>query len=91
MNRMTQQVSTATTEQKKGGDQVVMAVESINRAAQESTNATTMVSQAAFDLQRQAQALNEAIAFFKDGQAHDSSRTLTGAVPQAPALTAGRR
>jgi methyl-accepting chemotaxis protein len=91
MNRMTQQVSVATSEQKKGGDQVVMAVESINRAAQETANATGMVSQAAFDLQRQAQLLNEAIAFFKDAQNHDSARSLSGAVPQAPALMAGRR
>jgi methyl-accepting chemotaxis protein len=90
MNRMTQQVSVATTEQKKGGDQVVMAVESINRAAQETANATGFVSQAATDLQRQAQALMDAVAFFKDGQAQDA-RSLSGSVPQAPAITAGRR
>jgi methyl-accepting chemotaxis protein len=90
MNRMTQQVAVATSEQKQGGDQVVMAVESINRSAQESTRATQMVSQAALDLQNQALVLTEAISFFKDGQIHDASRTLTGAVPQAPALMAAR-
>ncbi len=89
MNRMTQQVSVATTEQKKGGDQVVMAVESINRSAQETANATGFVAQAATDLQNQAHALMEAIAFFKDGQSHDAARTLSKSVAQAPVLSAG--
>ncbi|MNR75472.1 Methyl-accepting chemotaxis protein McpB [compost metagenome] len=93
MNRMTQQVTVATSEQKKGGDQVVMAVESINRSAQETATATGLVSQAALDLQNQAQALMEAIAFFKDGQSEArSARELRGAVPMAQAaLTGGRR
>ncbi|MNK60068.1 Methyl-accepting chemotaxis protein McpB [compost metagenome] len=92
MNRMTREVSVATLEQKKGGDQVVMAVESINRAAQESTNATGLVSQAALDLQKQAQALMEAIAFFKDGQTPGvPPREIGTTVPASPMLTAARR
>ena len=91
MNRMTQQVAVATSEQRKGGDQVVTAVESINRAAQETTSATGFVAQAAGDLQRQAQSLMEAIAFFKDARQVNASQTLSGAVPQSAALLSARR
>ncbi|MNR75466.1 Methyl-accepting chemotaxis protein McpS [compost metagenome] len=91
MNRMTQQVAVATSEQRKGGDQVVAAVESINRAAQETTSATGFVAQAAGNLQRQAQSLMEAIAFFKDARQVNASQTLSGAVPQSAALLSARR
>ncbi|MNX14523.1 Methyl-accepting chemotaxis protein 2 [compost metagenome] len=91
MNRMTQQVAVATSEQRKGGDQVVAAVESINRAAQETTSATGFVAQAAGNLQRQAQSLMEAIAFFKDARQANASQTLSGAVPQSAALLSARR
>ncbi|MNY65307.1 hypothetical protein D3C86_2025610 [compost metagenome] len=66
---MTQQVSGATNEQKKATDQVVQAVESINRSARESASATDLIATSASDLQNQAAGLLEAIAFFKDGAA----------------------
>ncbi len=96
MNRMTQQVSAATTEQKKGGDQVVLAVDSINRSAQETADATGFVAQASTDLQKQAQALMEAIAFFKDDRTAvkpQSSRELSLVVPKAaiPQLSGATR
>jgi methyl-accepting chemotaxis protein len=83
MNRMTQQVSTATSEQKKGGDQVLLAVSNINRSAQETANASGFVAQAATDLQEQARALTEAIAFFKDDQSAGSlpSASARGSAP----------
>ncbi len=86
MNRMTQQVSVATSEQKKGADQVVIAVENINRSAHETANATGMVSHAALDLQNQAHALTEAIAFFNDGQHREPLPPLAASVPKVPAL-----
>jgi methyl-accepting chemotaxis protein len=89
MNRMTQQVTVATTEQRSGGEQVVMAVERINRAAREANGATESVAQAAQGLQRQSQALTQAIAFFKDEAARYESHRVPAA-SQAPALTAGR-
>ena len=90
MNRMTQQVAVATTEQRKGGDQVVAAIETVSRSAQEAAASTTYVARTASDLRQQAEALTEAIAFFKDAQAAVTSAPRVAA-PQAPALTAGRR
>ena len=68
MNRMTQQVSMATSEQRKGSDQVVTAVGDISRMS--------------LDLERQAQTLSEAIAFFK-------LESMAGIVQAAPRGMAG--
>jgi methyl-accepting chemotaxis protein len=73
MNRMTREVSTAMVEQRKGGEQVVEAAETINAMSG--------------DLQEQARALMEAIAFFKDSEP-SLSTSIPRATPMLP-VTSG--
>jgi methyl-accepting chemotaxis protein len=70
MNQLTRQVTGAAQEQKRSGDQIVGALEDINRQS--------------LDLQRQAQSLLDAIAFFKDGQAAPPAREISINVAAAP-------
>ncbi|HEY9898146.1 MAG TPA: methyl-accepting chemotaxis protein [Pantanalinema sp.] len=69
MNQATQTVTYATGEQRTGCAQVVAAVEQQSRSAQESAAATEQVARTADDLKLQATRLQEAMAFFKTGQA----------------------
>jgi methyl-accepting chemotaxis protein len=64
MNRMTQQVANATTEQKSGGDMVVKAVDQIARVSQQNVAATDQLSKATISLAREAERMrNLAQAF----------------------------
>ncbi|HEY9899724.1 MAG TPA: methyl-accepting chemotaxis protein [Pantanalinema sp.] len=65
MDELTRSVTYATAEQRQGSDQVVIAVESLNRSSQEASGATDQVARTADELSRQAQQLQEAVAFFQ--------------------------
>jgi len=83
MSRMTHQVSEATTSQKDGGEQVIRAVDRIQQAVQESAQSTASIAASAGDLAARAQALMEAIAFFKASDA--LPQELSSRVPGLPA------
>ncbi|HEY9899521.1 MAG TPA: methyl-accepting chemotaxis protein, partial [Pantanalinema sp.] len=83
MTRMTREVSVATGAQKVGGDQVQLAIAEIDQSIHESLAATHGISGAVHDLQRQAEALLGAIAFFRDEQAGVGPR-FEGRVAIAP-------
>lgn len=68
MNQRTQDVSVTAAEQRMGGEQVVHSLERINQAASAAVEDTDLIARSASDLQRQAQELLAAIAFFKLGE-----------------------
>lgn len=67
MDLLTKTVTYATSEQRQGTNQVVAAVENLSQSAQEANRATDQVSQAALDLNHQAESLQQAVAFFSLG------------------------
>ena len=65
MNRMTQQVSHATAEQKEGGELVLKAMSRILEIGHENLETVEETSQAASNLSRQADSLARLIGAFK--------------------------
>ena len=65
MNRMTQQVSYATAEQKRGGELVVKAMENISEIARDNLSTVEEMSKAAANLAQQAENLAKLIAVFR--------------------------
>ncbi|HEY9898976.1 MAG TPA: methyl-accepting chemotaxis protein [Pantanalinema sp.] len=78
MNELTHTVTYATAEQRQGADQVVLAVESLNRSSQQAASATGEVSSAAGDLRKQAQLLEETVAFFTSQSGGRAEAALRG-------------
>jgi methyl-accepting chemotaxis protein len=65
MNRMTQTVADATSEQKAGGEVVVRAMENISSIARQNQQALEQMSNATQNLAHQAEGLERLIATFK--------------------------
>ncbi len=65
MNRMTQQVSYATAEQKRGGELVVKAMENISDIARDNLSTVEEMGKASENLARQAENLAKLIAVFR--------------------------
>jgi len=65
MNRMTQQVSIATSEQKRGGDLVVRSTENISGIAKENLAAVEQMAKSAEGLLDQAEELQFMVSYFK--------------------------
>ena len=65
MNRMTQQVSYATAEQKRGGELVVKAMENISEIARDNLATVEEMSKATANLAQQAENLAKLIAVFR--------------------------
>jgi methyl-accepting chemotaxis protein len=67
MNRMTQQVSFATAEQKRGGELVVKAMENISEIARGNLATVEAMSRATTGLAEQADSLAKLMAEFRLG------------------------
>ena len=65
MNSMTQQVANATSEQKKGGDMVVVAMENISDVTRENLVSVEQLSRSAEGLSQQAVDLAALVAQFR--------------------------
>jgi methyl-accepting chemotaxis protein len=65
MNRMTQQVSYATAEQKRGGELVVKAMENISEIARDNLATVEEMGKASANLARQAENLAKLISVFR--------------------------
>jgi methyl-accepting chemotaxis protein len=65
MNRMTQQVSYATAEQKRGGELVVRAMENISEIARDNLSTVEEMSKATANLALQAENLAKLISVFR--------------------------
>jgi methyl-accepting chemotaxis protein len=65
MNDMTQQVSHATAEQKKGGELVVKAMENISEIARDNLATVQEMSKATANLAQQAENLARLVSVFK--------------------------
>jgi methyl-accepting chemotaxis protein len=65
MNRMTQQVSYATAEQKRGGELVVKAMENISEIARDNLSTVEEMSKATTNLAQQAENLAKLISIFR--------------------------
>jgi methyl-accepting chemotaxis protein len=65
MNRMTQQVSFATGEQKRGGELVVKAMENISEIARDNLATVEEMSKATGNLRQQAENLAKLISVFR--------------------------
>ena len=65
MNRMTQQVSYATSEQKRGGELVVQAMENISEIARDNLATVQEMSKATANLAQQAENLAQMVSVFK--------------------------
>jgi methyl-accepting chemotaxis protein len=65
MNRMTQQVSYATAEQKRGGELVVKAMENISEIARDNLSTVEEMSKATANLARQAENLAKLVSVFR--------------------------
>jgi len=65
MNQMTQQVTVATSEQKRGGDLVVKSAENISSIAKENLSAIEQMAKSSEELEDMAQALLQEVASFK--------------------------
>ncbi|MBO9542133.1 CHASE3 domain-containing protein [bacterium] len=88
MNRLTHAVTHAIGGQRQGSDQVVLAVESLSKSAQEAASATAYVSGAAGSLAEQAHTLQEAVSFFRVGEeARHIEVTIASAKPPALPLS----
>ncbi|HEY9854464.1 MAG TPA: methyl-accepting chemotaxis protein, partial [Stenomitos sp.] len=88
MSAMTHEVSLATQEEIHEEESVLQVVHTITKSAQESATATQLIADSATDLERQAQQLNEAVAFFQLTTAGTVEKRLPAASPHA--LPAGR-
>jgi methyl-accepting chemotaxis protein len=67
MNAMTQSVANATSEQKKGGEMVVTAMENISDITRENLASVEQLSRSAQNLSQQAEGLAGLVAAFKVG------------------------
>ena len=65
MNRMTQQVAEATSEQKRGGDMVVKSVENIAQVAQQNLSSTQELSETTLNLAQAAERLQRMSEVFE--------------------------
>ena len=65
MNRMTQQVTVATSGQKRGGGLVVRSTENINAIAKENQGSVDQMAKASEELVEAAKALMQGIESFK--------------------------
>ena len=65
MNGMTQQVSHATAEQKKGGELVLKAMENISEIARDNLSTVEEMSKATSNLAQQAENLAKLVSVFR--------------------------
>jgi len=63
--QMTEQVKNATSEQKKGGENVVKAIENISEIAKNNLSAVEQLSRSAKDMSQQSEGLQELVQEFK--------------------------